>query len=213
MSRFVIALAALILLNLFCTNQATAQGRRPPQQAPGDPNSVPAAPMGRGGQAAMGGHGHGVQSSPLFTALDQNQDGILSADELRAAASVMKTLDKDGDGKLSKAECLPAGGGGHGHGGSKADPQAEAAATVEKLMTFDKNDDQALTKAELPERMQDVIERADSNGDGIVTSAELKAMALKELAPANPVISAPGRGRFRQPSLPQRPPAVGDTKE
>jgi hypothetical protein len=125
----------------------------------------------------------------------------------------MKALDKDGDGKLSQAECVPAGGGGHGHGGTKADPQAEAAATVEKLMTFDKNDDQTLTKEELPERMQDVIGRADSNGDGIVTNAELKAMALKELAPANPAVGAPGRGRFRQPSSPPRPPVDGDVKE
>jgi hypothetical protein len=51
----------------------------------------------------------------------------------------MKALDKDGDGKLSQTECLPIGGGGHGHGGTKADPQAEAAATVEKLMTFDRH--------------------------------------------------------------------------
>jgi hypothetical protein len=125
----------------------------------------------------------------------------------------MKALDKDGDGKLSQAECQPAGGGGHGHGGSKADPQAEAAATVEKLMTFDKNDDHILTKDELPERMQDVIARADSNGDGKVTSDELKAMALKELAPANPAVRAPARGRFRQPSSPPRPLVDGDTKE
>lgn len=226
MSRLVIAFAAVMLLILFCTKSAHAQGRRPSLQAPSESNPVPAAPKGRQGQATMGqsgpssgpsaaqgGHGHGGQSSPLFTALDQNQDGILSADELQAAAAVMKALDKDGDGKLSKAECLPAGGGGHGHGGTKADPQAEATAMVEKLMTFDKNDDQTLTKEELPERMQDVIARADSNGDGKVTSAELKAMALKELAPANPAVGAPGRGRFRQPSAPTRPPAVGNTKE
>jgi hypothetical protein len=146
-------------------------------------------------------------------ALDQNKDGLLSEVELRAAAAVMKALDKDGDGKLSQTECQPAGGGGHGHGGTKADPQAEAAATVEKLMTFDKNNDQILTKEELPERMQDVIERADSNGDGKVTSTELKAMALKEIAPANPAVGAPMQGRFRQPAAPPRPPVAGDIKE
>lgn len=226
MSRLVIAFAAVMLLNPFFTNDSSAQGRRPSLQSPSESNPVPTAPMGRGGQgrasmgqsgassgpsAVRGGHGHGGQSSPLFAALDQNKDGLLSEAELRSAAAVMKALDKDGDGKLSQAECQPAGGGGHG--GSKADPQAEAAATVEKLMTFDKNDDQILTKDELPERMQDVIKRADSNGDGMVTNAELKAMALKELAPANPGVGAPGRGRFRQPSSPLRPPVDGDVKE
>lgn len=228
MFRLVIALGALMLLHLFCINNAPAQGRRPSLQALSESDSVPAAPRGRGGRgralmgqggassgpgAVRGGHGHGGQSSPLFAAIDQNQDGLLSEAELRAAAAVMNALDKDGDGKLSQAECLPAGRGGHGHGGPKVDPEAEAATTVGKLMTFDKNDDQALTKEELPERMQDVIGRADSNRDGMVTSAELKAMALKELAPANPVVGAPGRGRFRQQSSPQRPPAAGDTQE
>jgi Ca2+-binding EF-hand superfamily protein len=227
MSRLALFFTALGLLNPFFTNDSSAQGRRPSLQSPSESNPVPTAPMGRGGQgrasmgpsgassgpsAMRGGHGHGGQASPLFTALDQNKDGLLSEAELRSAATVMKALDKDGDGKLSQAECQPAGGG-HGHGGSKADPQAEAAATVEKLMTFDKNDDQSLTKDELPERMQDLIERADSNGDGKVTTAELKALALKEPAPTNPAVGAPGRGRFRQPSSPQRPPVDGDVKE
>jgi Ca2+-binding EF-hand superfamily protein len=225
MSRLVIAFAAVMLLTLFCAKPTHAQGRRPSPQSPSEPNPAPTTPKGRGGQAAMGqigpsggpsamrgGHGHGGQANPLFAALDLNKDGLLSEAELRSAAAVMKALDKDGDGKLSQTECQPAGGGGHGHGGSKADPQAEAAATVEKLMAFDKNDDQTLTKEELPERMQEVIERADSNGDGKVTSAELKAMALKEPAPANPAAGAPGRGRFRQPS-PPRAPVDGDVKE
>jgi hypothetical protein len=122
----------------------------------------------------------------------------------------MKSLDKDGDGRLSQAECAPTGGGGHGHGGGAADPKAEAAATVKTLMEFDQNGDGSLTKDELPERMQNVIVRADSNGDEIATQGELTAMALKEVAPATPRAGGRGRGRFRQ--SPPIPSEEGDDK-
>ena len=167
------------------------------------------ARSGPGG--ARGGHGGG-NTNPLFAALDQNQDGQLSPAELRAAAAVLKPLDKDDDGQLSLAECAPAGGGGHGHGGGHgrvvADPQAEAAATVKTLMEFDLNGDGALTKDELPERMQNVIARADSDSNGAATQDELMAMTLKEAAPApaNANAGARGRGRFRPAAtMPQTP--------
>ena len=173
------------------------------------------AQSGPGG--ARGGHGHGGgNTNPLFAALDQNQDGQLSPAELRAAAAVMKTLDKDGDGQLSLTECAPAGGGGHGHGGGNghggghggnaADPQADAAATVKTLMEFDLNGDGALTKDELPERMRNVIARADSDGNGEATQDELMAMTLKEASPSPASAGGRGRGRFRpSATMPQTP--------
>jgi Ca2+-binding EF-hand superfamily protein len=167
------------------------------------------AQSGPGG--VRGGHGHGGgNTNPLFAAIDQNQDGQLSPAELKAAAAVMKTLDKDGDGLLSLAECAPVGGGGHGHGGGVADPQAEAAATVKTLMEFDKNGDAALTKDELPERMQSVIARADSNGNGVATRDELMAMTQKEAAPAPANANARGKGRVRSSApMPQTQPDGG----
>jgi Ca2+-binding EF-hand superfamily protein len=171
------------------------------------------------GQAGMqrgpgggGGHGHGGgNTNPLFAAIDQNQDGQLSLAELRAAAAVMKTLDKDGDGLLSLAECAPVGGGGHG--GGAADPQAEAAATVKTLMKFDLNGDGALTKDELPERMQSLFAGADSDGNGVATRDELMAMTLKEAAPAPASSGARGRGRFRPSApMPQTPSDDGGKK-
>lgn len=44
---------------------------------------------------------------PIFTAIDTNQDNLLSADEIAQAAAALKTLDKNGDGQLSREECLP----------------------------------------------------------------------------------------------------------
>ena len=214
MFRVVIAITVALIFSSYGSNDAHAQRGRPSAQpnSEGQTTAPPVAGRGGRGRAAMGqaggqsgpgstgrGHGHGGgAASPLFTAIDQNHDGQLSLAELRAAAAVMKSLDKDGDGQLSQAECAPAGGGGHGHGGGAADPQAEAAATVKPLMEFDQNGDGALTKDELPERMQNVIVRADSNGDEIATQTELTAMALKEVTPATSGPGGRGRGRFRQ---------------
>lgn len=51
--------------------------------------------------------GAGGLKPPLFTALDVNQDGIISADEIAKASTALKTLDKNGDGELTLDECLP----------------------------------------------------------------------------------------------------------
>jgi Ca2+-binding EF-hand superfamily protein len=163
---------------------------------------------------ARGGHGHGsaAQTSALFAALDKDNDGKLSRVELEQAVAALKKLDTDSDGYLSPSECAPRGGhghggGGHGHGhGGTSDPQAEATETVNTLMGFDKNDDGSLTKEELPERMQNVIARADTNRDEIASEKELMAMALKEATPVSQGRSRRGgRGRFRQGATPTRP--------
>jgi len=59
---------------------------------------------------------------------------------------------------------------------------------VTKMMTFDKNHDGKLTKDEVTdERLLRLFDRADANGDGVVTADELKALADKEAAPARDV--------------------------
>ena len=196
-------LTVVILIAL--ADFATAQ--RPGARGQGEP-----AGGGRGGRMmqqgqARGGHGHGsaAQTSPLFAALDKDKDGKLSRVELEQAVAALKKLDTDRDGYLSPSECAPRGGHGHGHGGA-SDPQAEATETVNTLMGFDKNDDGSLTKEELPERMQNVIARADTNGGEIASKNELMAMALKEATPVSQGRGRRGgRGRFRQGAAPSRP--------
>jgi Ca2+-binding EF-hand superfamily protein len=46
---------------------------------------------------------------PVITALDQDQDGSISAEELENATESLKQLDHDGDGELSPAELRPHG--------------------------------------------------------------------------------------------------------
>ena len=193
-----------------------AMAQRPGPRGQGGPSGG-----GRGGQMQQGqtrgrhGHGSVAQASPLFAALDKDKDGKLSRVELEQAVAALKVLDGDRDGYLSQSECAPRGGHGHGHGhGGASDPQAEAAATVSTLMNFDKNDDGSLTKEELPERMQNVIARADTNGDEIASKQELMTMALKEAAPVSQGRGRRGgRGRFRQAATPARPEMESNTDQ
>jgi hypothetical protein len=48
---------------------------------------------------------------------------------------------------------------------------------VERLMAFDKNKDGKLTKDELPERMQDLIAKGDTNNDGALDRDEIRKLA------------------------------------
>ncbi len=99
-------------------NNGPAAGQRPPrrqrpnmeaQDGPGGPDGSGNAPMRR-------------NRPPLplvIRALDANHDGVVDADEIANAATVLKTLDKDGDGKLSIPELMgppPQGMGRPGQG-------------------------------------------------------------------------------------------------
>jgi Ca2+-binding EF-hand superfamily protein len=57
---------------------------------------------------------------------------------------------------------------------------------VETLMAFDKDHDGKLSKAELPERMQGMFDRADTNHDGFLTPDEIRALAKAQAADAEP---------------------------
>ena len=59
---------------------------------------------------------------PVIIALDLNHDGTIDADEIAKASDSLKTLDKNGDGKLTRDELRPprpegfGGPGGEGRG-------------------------------------------------------------------------------------------------
>jgi Ca2+-binding EF-hand superfamily protein len=88
-------------------------------------------------------------------------------------------LDRDGDGKVSAAELRPQGGG-------RRDEEV-----VGRMMSFDKNGDGKLSAEELPDRMQDLMARADSNKDGFLTREELtQAPPRGRMAGMDPVLAA-----------------------
>ena len=69
----------------------------------------PPSPVGQaGGPGGPGMKGHRPPPpSPLMQAIDVNHDGVIDADEIANASAELKTLDKNGDGKLTPDELRP----------------------------------------------------------------------------------------------------------
>jgi len=106
------------------------------------------------------------RGGPAMMMLDTDRDGIITAAEWQNAPSALAKLDTNGDGKVSPDELRPPGGGSPG-----------SEEMVSRMMSFDKDGDGKLSAAELPERMQGMMARADKNNDGLLTKEELTAAA------------------------------------
>jgi Ca2+-binding EF-hand superfamily protein len=124
---------------------------------------------------------------PVIKALDADEDGRISAAEIANASVALKGIDKDGDGTISAEEMRPdfeamrRGGGPGGdqvrRGGTAGDA-AGGGSFKERMMNLDANKDGKLAGDEIPERMRErMLERADSNGDGVLDAQELDKMA------------------------------------
>lgn len=69
---------------------------------------------------APAGRPPGHRPPPILAALDANKDGVIDATELANATAALTTLDKNGDGKLTRDELMGdrgEGPGPRGHGG------------------------------------------------------------------------------------------------
>jgi hypothetical protein len=53
------------------------------------------------------GKQHRPPPSPIIAALDANHDGVIGADEIANASAALLTLDKNGDGQLTRDEYCP----------------------------------------------------------------------------------------------------------
>ncbi len=143
-----------------------------------------------GGRGGREGGMRGAPPSPLMDALDTDKDGELSAEEIANAATALKTLDKDGNGKLTEDELRPQmggpGEGGPGRGGPGGfgrDDQTNSMAQqmVNRLLTqLDKNGDGMLSKEEIPPRMLAQLARGDTNQDGYLSEDELLVLAEQQ---------------------------------
>jgi Ca2+-binding EF-hand superfamily protein len=196
---------SLFSLSLFCLPSAFAQ---PPGPGPGGPGGPGPGPGGI------------LRMLPVMAALDADEDGDISSEEIANATAALKTLDKNKDGKLTEDELRPnfGGPGGPGFGGPGfggpgfggpgfggpgfggpgfgGDPEAMIAET----MRLDKNDDGKLDRSELGERRQGLMARADADKDGFVTKDELtKAMTQRGgrggFGGGRPGEGRPGEGR------------------
>jgi Ca2+-binding EF-hand superfamily protein len=146
-------------------------------------------PFQAGGRGFGGERGEGgmARRDATTVALDTNNDGVIDEKEISEAPAALKKLDRNADGKLTQDELRPAmpmpGQMGPGPG------QANTEETVTRMMQYDKDSDGKLSKEELPERMQNMVERGDTNKDGFLTRDELRALSATQGS------ASPNRGR------------------
>ena len=170
-------------------------GNRPPKDG-GDKNPPPHPPM------------------PLLEVLDADHDGIISADEIKAAPDALKKLDKNKDGKLTPDEYLPPRPdgpppGGPNGGGNKPPFPGEKPAASGTQKPASPPDGSKPPRPPAPP----LVHALDADGDGVISAEEIAnaAKALLtldkngdgQLGPAEYMGHPPGDG----PKPPLPPPA------
>jgi Ca2+-binding EF-hand superfamily protein len=139
-----------------------------------------------------------AQDEPdLFTKLDTNKDGFVTADEVPEANKtlferLLRNADKNSDSKLSKEEfqagLRPAEGprpsldGGAGRPGQPGNPAArpDPRQAEQMFAQADRNNDGKLTKDEIPEdrreRFSQMLERLNPGGDSLTKEQFVRGM-------------------------------------
>ncbi len=102
-----------------------------------------------------------------LAAIDLNHDGYLSADEIAVAPDSLVRLSAGG--RLTANEC-----GMRTRTQTIADPQIYAAAIIK----YDTDGDGKLDVYELPGGMKGLVRQADTNGDFLLSPAEIRAFAM-----------------------------------
>ena len=128
MNKFTTAMLAIGAMGLsawMLTAQDNGQGQGQPPDGQRPPRRGPGRPGGPGGE------GEGQRRfppPPLVGALDANHDGVIDETEIANASAALRTLDKNGDGKLTMDEIMPRppqGPGNHGPGQPGQGPQGQ----------------------------------------------------------------------------------------
>jgi hypothetical protein len=145
-------------------------------------------PPGGGPPGGGPGRGHRPPPMPLIMALDTNHDGVISADEIANAAAALLTLDKNGDGQLTKDEYLPPrpprgqtndGVGPQHDGPPPGDAQKDGSGQNHPkrpvppiVAALDANGDGVISADEIANAPAALL-KLDKNGDGQLTMDEL----------------------------------------
>lgn len=121
--------------------------------------------------------------------LDRNDDGLLSTEELGPSLERVADFDEDRDGFLSLDEIRVAV---RSFAGGKVKREL-----ADRLFEHDRNQDDEITRDELPAPLQPLFAPLDRNRDGVVDRAEFESRRdLLEKGPRRRRDEGPGR-RFR----------------
>jgi hypothetical protein len=150
------------------------------QQGWGGPDQGwgPGSGMGWGrGSGGMMGRGMDAPGRGRFTAIDENEDGIITAEEAASAVDqVFTAMDADDDGALTKEEYL-AVRMGPGEGWNPERQAARQAAKEARFGEMDNDKNGSVSKAEFIDGGKAHFEAADADKDGKVTPWEFRRQA------------------------------------
>ena len=157
----------------FCTLVGGAALAQSPERDDAPRRGPGADRTGADGRGA-GGATAFMRMIPVMAALDANQDGRISSDEIENASAALKKLDKNKDGQLTIDELRPRGGAGivgrRGAAGQRGRPgNVNAAFVAETLRKHDANKDGKLSGDEIPDQFARRIERIDLDGDKAIS--------------------------------------------
>jgi Ca2+-binding EF-hand superfamily protein len=155
---------------------------KPPVVRPDNPPAPPAPPTPPAPPERRPGRGG------LIERLDRNGDGVIDKEELEGAGRIGRRIgraDTNGDGIITREELdgLLGGGqqgggnGGNGGGDGERPRRRGGADRVKELIErLDRNGNGVIDKDELPEGWGERIGPADTNGDGVITPEELEGL-------------------------------------
>ncbi len=151
------------------------------------------------------GRRHRPPPMPLIGALDANHDGVISAEEIANAPAALRTLDKNGDGQLTKDEYMPPPPRPpqDNSGGAQADPQ-------DGPPPGDGPDQGGQGRPHHP--VPPIVAALDTNGDGVISADEIANASASLLK-----LDKNGDGQLTRdeflPPRPQRPPPEGNGQD
>jgi Ca2+-binding EF-hand superfamily protein len=126
---------------------------------------------------------------PLIAVLDTNRDGVIDSSELAAAVDSLKTLDKNGDGKLTRDELRtvrPQGAGDVEHSRPQREQTGPDGADQPNghrpgppiVAALDANKDGVIDATELANASA-ALKALDKNADGKLSREELHPRGLR----------------------------------
>ncbi|HMJ89850.1 MAG TPA: PQQ-binding-like beta-propeller repeat protein, partial [Candidatus Acidoferrum sp.] len=130
-------------------------------------------------RAPSGNRPNAIETVPVLSTLDKDQNKEISADELAAAPTALPKLDKNQDGKLSEDELSPAREGQAGGERRRRGPGMMR--MVKALSALDADESGAIEQSEIKNAVA-ALKKLDENSDGKLTDDEV---GMKSMSPPN----------------------------